>query len=288
MPKNYTEELVHIKSEDGIELEGLVIRPANGETKPIPVVWNHGFTGRFYEPHAVAIGRYLAGKGFTFVTGNNRGRDFGSILRKRESGEESVGGAAWENLTESPRDLGAWITFTVGLGFPQVALLGHSLGGMKATYYMATSQDPRVKALINASGPIWRFIGPAREQVDGQIEEACHLVAEGRGLEVLQPKPGVAGRGVSAQRIANAVAFNEVLFGTATNAPAAAFVKVPFFAFIGTEEEWIGTAKDLEALREVAIATPRLETQIFAGADHCYVGKETEVAQAIAEFVDSL
>lgn len=287
MARSYTEELVHIKSEDGFELEGLVIRPVSGAAKSLPIIWNHGFTGRFFEPHALAIGRELASKGFVFVTGNNRGRDFGSILRNRETGEERLAGAGWENLEESPLDLGAWISFTVGLGYPRVVLLGHSLGGMKATYYMATKQDPRVKALINASGPIWRFIGPAPEQVK-EAEVALQMVAEGRGRDLMMPWRGPAAGTVSAQRVANSLRFHETLFGSDKVKPAAAFVKVPFFSFIGTKEEWIGTAADLEALRKVATATPRLETRTFEGADHCYVGKETEVAAAIAEFVDSL
>ena len=287
MSKAYAEELVHIKSEDGFELEGLVIRPASGEVKPLPILWVHGFTGRFYEPHAVAIGRDLAARGFVFVTGNNRGRDFGSILRNRETGEEGIGGAAWENLEESPYDIGAWLAFTTGLGFEQVALTGHSLGGMKATYYMATRQDPRVKGLINASGPIWRFVGPAPDQVE-QAETALKMMAEGNGRDLMLPWRGPGAGAISAQRVANSLRFHEELFGSERVKPAAARVTVPFFAFIGTEEEWIGTSADLDALGKVATATPRFERAIFQGADHCYVGKEAEVATAIAKFVDSL
>ena len=287
MAKPYTEELVHIKAEDDVELEGLVIRPASGEVKPLPIIWVHGFTGRFYEPHALAIGRDLAARGFVFVTGNNRGRDFGSILRKRATGEESVGGAGWENLEESPYDIGAWITFTTGLGFKEVALLGHSLGGMKVTYYMATKADPRVKGLVNASGPIWRFIGPAPDQVK-QAEDALKMVAEGNGRDLMLPWRGPGAGTVSAQRVTNSLRFHEELFGSERVQPAAARITVPFFAFIGTEEEWIGTTADLEALEKVATATPRFERAVFQGADHCYVGKEAEVAAAIAGFVDSL
>jgi len=34
-----------------------------------------------------------------------------------------LGGAWWEQVEESPRDLNAWITFTMGLGFRGVVLL---------------------------------------------------------------------------------------------------------------------------------------------------------------------
>ena len=79
--KAYTEELVYTASEDGLSLEGAVIAPAEGESRPIAVVWVHGLTGKFYGRTTVNIGRELAGRGYVFVTGNNRGHDFGAVYR---------------------------------------------------------------------------------------------------------------------------------------------------------------------------------------------------------------
>ena len=92
----------------------------------------HGFTGRFYEQHPVAIGRRLAERGHLFVTGNNRGHHLGAnVVNKR-------GGAWFEKFDESPRDFSAWIGFAVALGFPRVVLVGHSLGAIKAVHYNQT------------------------------------------------------------------------------------------------------------------------------------------------------
>src|SRR5258708_11766814 len=198
MMKTYSEQLVHIQAADGVELAGAVIEPAGPVVKPLPIVWIHGYTGRFYEPHALLIGRRLAERGYVFITGNNRGNNYGTVLHDRETGEERLGGAAWEKLDESPLDVDAWISFAVGRGFAQVALLGHSLGGMKVTYYLATRDDARVKGLINASGPVWRFIGPAKEAAERQAE-AGRLVEVGRGLELLLPFPEMSASTVSAQ-----------------------------------------------------------------------------------------
>jgi predicted alpha/beta-fold hydrolase len=87
MAKAYEEQLVETKAADGIELAGAVIRPT-GPAKPLAVVWVHGFTGRYYEPHAIKMGRRLAERGYLFVTGNNRGNNFGAVLHVRATGEQ--------------------------------------------------------------------------------------------------------------------------------------------------------------------------------------------------------
>jgi pimeloyl-ACP methyl ester carboxylesterase len=283
--KRYEEEFVYTTAEDGVFLEGAVIRPTGKPVQPLPIVWVHGFTGRFYEPHPILIGRVLASRGYTFVTGHNRGHNFGAVLYPK--GQESrLGGAAWEKLTESPLDIGAWITFAVDLGFRQVILLGHSLGGMKVTYYQAVRQDPRVRGLVVASGPIWRFVGPAPESV-ARLGQAERMVAEGRGRDLL-PWQADWVRTLSAQRVVDTRQFNQELFGLDGKAPAISRIRCPIFAFIGSEEQHLGTAADLEAIKSRATATPRMDTRVFEGADHVYSGHEAEVGTAIADWVDSV
>jgi pimeloyl-ACP methyl ester carboxylesterase len=287
MTKAYTEELVHIQATDGVELAGAVIRPAGESVQPLPVLWVHGFTGRFYEPQALAIGRRLAERGYVFVTGNNRGNNYGTVLQVRGKNEGRLGGAAWEKLDESPRDIAGWIEYTLGLGFAQVALVGHSLGGMKVTYYMVTEQDPRVKGLVIASGPVWRFIGPSKEAVERQTE-AERLVAEGRALELLLPFTADATATVSAQTVVGGAHFREVLFGGNGRLPAVALLRCPVFAFLGSEEQWLGGSADLEWIKAMATAAPRCEIRTFEGADHVYTGHELEVADAIGDWVTTL
>lgn len=282
----YREELTTIQAADGVELAGAVIRPANGTPLPLPVVWVHGFTGRFYEPVAVNVGRRLAERGHVFITGNNRGNNYGTVLRVRASGEDRLGGAAWERLDEAPLDVDAWLGFAVGLGFPRVVLLGHSLGGMKVTAYMATRQDPRVAGLVIASGPVWRFVGPAKEAAE-RAAEAKRLVDEGRGLELLPPiGPGAST--VSAQTVVSGERLRDTLFGAEGRPPAVALLRCPILAFLGTEESWLGTPADLDWLKDTATAAPRCETRVFSGADHVYTGHEGEVADAVADWAATL
>jgi pimeloyl-ACP methyl ester carboxylesterase len=282
MARSYTEELVYVETEDGILLEGAVIRPAGQELQPPAIVWVHGLTGRFYSPMIVTIGRELAGRGFVFVTGNNRGHDFGTLVRRR--GQPVLAGGGWELFEESPYDVAAWTGYAVGLEGHDVVLLGHSLGALKVAYYQAQRQDPRVAGLIAASPPT--RAGQLEPELVAQAER---MVAEGRGRDLLPWGISPAGAGtVSAQTYLSRAHVNIDVYGFHTPDPAVARIRCPILAFYGTNEEWVGTPADLETIRRNARAAARVDTLVFEGADHSYTGHEAEVAAAIAEWVASL
>ena len=115
MVQTHTEQLVSTESEDGYLLEGALFTPSQGEGGKLPVVWMHGFTGRFYEQHTVAIGRRLAARGHAFVTGNNRGHHLGATIVNLRGGEGLRGGGWWELFDACLFDYSAWIGFAVSL-----------------------------------------------------------------------------------------------------------------------------------------------------------------------------
>jgi pimeloyl-ACP methyl ester carboxylesterase len=137
MAKAYSEELVYTDTEDGLNLEGVVIRPTAASARMVAVVWVHGLTGRFYAKSAILVGRDLAGEGYTFVSGNNRGHDFGARYWNQARGEPVLAGGGWERFDESPFDVDAWLTFTASLGHERIVLVGHSLGALKVAHYQA-------------------------------------------------------------------------------------------------------------------------------------------------------
>jgi alpha-beta hydrolase superfamily lysophospholipase len=283
MVKAYTEELVYTESEDGLLLEGAVIAPAEGAPRLVTVVWVHGLTGKFYGRTMVNIGRELAGRGYAFVTGNNRGHDFGALYRDR-AGEQIVAGGGWELFDESPRDVAAWIDVAMARGGRGVALLGHSLGALKVAYYQAQRQDPRVVGLIAASPPT----RAGRHRPD-LAAEAERLVAEGRGRDLLPWGSFPAGAGTtSAQTHLNRATTNVDVYGFFAPDPAIGRVRCPLLAFYGTDEEWVGTPADLETIRRNARAAASVETRVIDGSDHVYTNCEPAVAAMIADWIDGL
>lgn len=299
----HREELVYTAAQDGVPLEGVVIRPARGTTHAVAVVWVHGLASRFYSLTGVRIGRTLAAHGHLFVAGNNRGHDFGAIIRRTGESEPSLGGGAWELLSESPLDVAAWVEYAAALpGVRGVLLVGHSLGAIKVGRYAATGYDPRVLGVVAASAP-----GSTRTADPALLEHAQRLVAEGRGRDLLPwDSTAVGGGTMSAatylDRWRNGGAGFDV-YGlypsTASAQPASApsparpaplisHIRVPLFALYGSDEAWVGGAAELETIKRNATAAPRVETRFVEGADHGYLNHEAEVAAQLAAWAASL
>ncbi len=287
MVKGFPAEIVRVGTEDDITLTGMVIRPTGGDAKPLPIVWIHGYTGNFHEDTTCRMGPELASRGFTFIAGDNRGHDFGVVLRKNgpeSHGQETwLGGAGWEKFSESPYDVDAWIRFaTAELGFPGVILLGHSYGGTKVVNYVGKRQDPRVKGLIAASpGP---HLHDYDEEGKANYDEARKLMAEGKS-EMLFPG---AGQGISAAAFLDRWDYNLDVFGAHTPNPPVASVKCPLLVWYGSKESWIGDAELLEFIKKQATASPRVEAHLIEGADHWYHGVEKTVADIITAWAAAL
>ena len=278
------EKLVYTESEDGYLLEGATITPDDGGKGKLPVVWMHGFTGRFYEEHTVAIGRRLAERGHLFVTGNNRGHHLAANVVNKRGGEPMRGGAWYEKFDESPRDYSAWVGFAVALGFPRVVLVGHSLGAIKAVHYMAERQDERVAALVSASGPV--HIGGRVRQATEQVALAERMVAEGRGLDIVPSE--IAPMSVSAQTVLARSRVNLDVYGLYGGDAPVAKVRCPVLFVLGSAEPNIAVEADLATLTKNAGASSRADTLYVEGADHIYTGRELPVADGIGDWLEKL
>jgi molybdopterin synthase sulfur carrier subunit len=282
--KPYEDELVYIRTEDGLPLEGAIIRPTGERRQPIPLLFVHGLTGKFYSQTIVMIGRELASRGYTFVTGNNRGHDGGYPVRLTPDSPPRIYGGSWEDVFECVHDISAWLSFTVGLGFERVGLLGHSLGARKVALYQGTRNDGRVAGLVTASPPI-QSVRPRPEL----IAQAEAMVAAGRGQDLLPWGLSPAGMGTSSAR-AYLDRFKPGwdIFGVEGGDGAIGQVRCPLLAFYGTNEAWVGGASELEMIKVKARAAARVETRLFEGADHSYTGQHVEVGQALAAWLATL
>jgi pimeloyl-ACP methyl ester carboxylesterase len=275
MAKAYNEEIVYTDTADGLTLEGVVIRPTTSAAQSVPVIWVHGLTGRFYAKSSILAGRDLAAAGYTFISGNNRGHDFGARVMNK-SGEAVLAGGGWERFDESPHDVDAWITFAASLGFARVVILGHSLGALKVAYYQALRQDDRVAGLVAASPPI------QAARVDPEMRKlAERMVAEGKGQDLLPWGSSRAGAGThSAATFLNRVQTGLDQYGLLTSGPAIGKVRCPILAFFGTIQD-TGGQEDLDMIRRNAASAERVDTAIVDGADHVYTGRESAVAQVL-------
>jgi hypothetical protein len=282
MSASHAEELVYATSEDGFQLAGVAIRPIGAPARPLAVAWVHGNSAAFYDYPYVALGRALAALGYPVVVGNTRGHDILTNLwpAPGAGGMPTGGGAGWERLEESPRDLAAWVAAAAALGDGHVALAGHSAGAQKVVLYQAERADPRVAALVLASPDLRGHWPP------GTLEEARRLVAEGRATEVLAAQPYAPWYRQTAQAAVSRAEVLARLSSAEGGEPALAAVRVPILAFAGAREP-VG-AEYLDAVRAGARAAARVDTRQLADADHFYAGREPEAATLIAAWLETL
>lgn len=291
----HSEELVYTAAEDGVPLEGVVIRPSGGAAHDVAVVWVHGLSSRFYSPTGVRIGRALASRGYLFLAGNNRGHDAGFVIRRPHESELSLGGGIWEILSESPLDVAAWVTYAAGLpGVRGVLLVGHSLGAIKVGYYAATHEDSRVLGLVAASAP-----GSTVSPDPALLKQSQEMFTSGRGRDLLPWGSTRAGAGtMSASSYLDrwqdggshfdVYGLRSLEQGSGRSAPLVASIRKPLFALYGGDEAWVGGAVELETIKRNATGAPRVETRFFPDADHSYTRHETEVADQFAAWAATL
>jgi dienelactone hydrolase len=272
--------LISTVAEDGVELDGMLIEPPDRRPGPV-AIWIHGFGANFYFPPYRRMARELAARGVASIVANTRGHDLGTMLQPRNA-DAYWGGALWERLDESPRDLAGWVDRALGAGFLGAVLIGHSLGAVKVTHYVAERQDARVLGLALTSPPL-------QPSWDTRAHpEACiaaeKLLADGRPEALFAGPWGT----VSAQtyRAFDVVGFDQ--FGRHSKTPNLALVRCPVFAAVGTKDEYVCKPDDLAIIRRRASAAPRIETHVIDGADHFFTGREPDLADRLGRWINAL
>jgi pimeloyl-ACP methyl ester carboxylesterase len=247
----------------------------------------HGYTGNFSETHQIRIGRYLAERGHTFVSGNNRGHDFGVRLVGEPGGEFRVGGGWWELVSESWLDMKAWLDFASSSLTPRrLVLAGHSYGAVKVICYQGEHQDSRVDGLISASGPVRP--PSQRAELGEPLTIARRMLEEGRGQELLSFGGAARTETLSAQTVVDRANWLVDTYGIEGGESPLGKVRCPFLAILGTKEPQIGSPADLDTITRNACASSHAETALIEGANHWYQDREEAVAEAIYSWLGTL
>jgi len=291
-PGKFPEQLVYVRTQDDVVDSGAIFTPPADSAKPVAVIWIHGWGVNFYQPNYVAIGRALAERGYTCITGNTRMHDLGNVEKYR-GGKRLRGGGYWGIASEQTRDLAAWIDFAEARGFKKVVLVGHSAGAAAVREYQAEKQDARVVGLVLASGSI----GPGAASDSNQVAEATRLLAAGEGDALVRDPKRSFPSYISAATlldIANPPSPESIdFFGvrTTTTNPPITRIRCPLLAFFGTRGD-IDGEKGLELLKSCIkrqqSGPRRVDTVMIRGADHMYADEEGQVAEIIAKWADTL
>ena len=272
----YPEQLVYVRSADGVVNGGVLFTASTKSRKPVAVIWIHGWGVNFYQPSYTLIGRALAERGYTCIEGNTRMHDIGTVQGER-FGKRVRGGGYWGKPSEEVRDLSAWMALASDLGFKKVVLVGHSAGWAAVRAYQAERQDERVVGMVNASGAV-RI--ETRQPDPGLLAQAKHFVDAGEGEELIRLPNRKFPSFVSAQTYLDIAQMPDDMkdfFGIGIKR-----VDCPILAFFGTRESDVGTKADLDRLPK------RVKTTMIERADHMYTGEEAQVADTIANWMGTL
>jgi pimeloyl-ACP methyl ester carboxylesterase len=295
-PGKFPEQIVYVRSSDDVVSGGVLFSPPRTQSKPLAVIWVHGWGVNFYLPSYVGIGRALAEQGYPTISVNTRMHDLGNVEKYTSAGKRVRGGGYWGVTSEDARDIAAWIAYAEQLGYSRIVLVGHSAGWASVGRYQADSGDKRVAGLVFASGEVvGNLKGSGDPNSDGQdwIRQAQKLVDEGLGEDLLRipnrPLPSFISAATELDMIHRPQGYAD-FFGTQTPNPPILRVSCPLLAFFGTKGD-VGGEKELLLLKSSVQRLSRgprsVKTAIISAGNHEYVGEEVQVAQTIAQWVEA-
>lgn len=183
-------ELVKTKSEDGVCLDGVMLRStaARDQAPADLVICHHGVACNFYDTRLYGpLGELLLSAGCDVLKVNNRGHDVvynqfgrGSPTLRRTRGRL---GAAFELMDDCRLDWKAWTDFAEAEGYRRIALWSHSLGAVKTLHFLSSQGDPRLVFAIASSPPRFQhqsYLASAAGEAFGKAyERALALEAAG-------------------------------------------------------------------------------------------------------------
>jgi pimeloyl-ACP methyl ester carboxylesterase len=287
-PGKFPEQIVYVRTSDDVVDAGVLFTSPT-QSKPLAIIWVHGWGTNFYNPSYIGIGRALAERGFPTISINTRMHDIGNVEKYTLTGKRVRGGGYWGVTSEDARDIAAWIDYAQQLGYNRVILVGHSAGWASAGRYVADSQDPRIVGLVLASPGV----GAAGPDDPQQIAQEKKLVDEGNGEDLIRLPNRSFPSFISAATsldIATTPRQYKDFFGTQTPEAGISKVTCPVLAFYGSKGD-IGGEKDLALLtssvQKLAHHPSNVDTAMIANGDHEYVGEEARVAQTISNWIET-
>jgi hypothetical protein len=241
-----------------------------------------GVGGNFYGSGlADELTPYLTESGLDVLWVNTRGHDSVSIAYSERGPRRQ--GAAYEIVDECRHDLTAWVDFLVERGYQSPAVLGHSLGAIKALYSQSFAPHPRLACLIAISPPrlsCRAFTeGPEGSRFFGDLDTARRHLEAGQPRVLFDthvPFPMVMSAAAYVDKYGPAERYNILEFAGRVACPH-------LYVYGGRELEQGGIAFAglPEALAGLAERRFRAPIHVVADADHMYTRHRRPLAEAV-------
>ena len=269
------QQIIAMRAADGRVVPALVTYPEGGPESGSPVaIIVHGGPGG-HPLRALGAARwaatYFADHGYITI----------SVLTRisRDVIDQPFGAAV--------ADIKGAVDWASQLSDGPIVLIGHSSGSVTSSMYMATTNDPRVKAIVHFAPTAWgsgwmiRSMGQARYAA--VVARLNKLVAQGRGDEpvyedhqLAPPAPQTVTYGY----LMNARTWLSWWGPNSKNRNIALFpkIRVPMLMISGDRDIFVSRAYQ-EELRLAATASPRVDSIILdGGIPHEFTGAEVKAS----------
>jgi len=268
-PPGISTEFIRLTTPDGVETAGLVYAPV-GRPPRAGVALIHGYASNFYAGSTGHLSRGLAPRGFMTLAVNMRDHN---------------GGPKTTLFEENRWDEQAAIDELSRRGVAPLAIIGSSLGTNRVLFYLAETQDPRIRAVVLLAGPgnafEWNVRRFGREAATRTLEEAQRLQAAGRGKELMLVDLGPLGKALySADHLVS-------LRGPQTKSDPfrnIARVRVPVLLVYATADRLVEPAVG-RRLKAAATLAPRADLVEITGAGHNFSSHQGELASIVERWL---
>ena len=162
-------KLIELQTTDGVRLDAVLREPYPARAKG-GMVMVHGYGGNFYSGIMAFLPEALSRRGIATLAINMRDHDLGPKKNLFQ-----------ENLP----DIVAGVDEMARQGHEALFLYGHSMGTNRVLFYLAETQDPRIKGVILTGSPgnlfQWNVRTFGLEAATEVLRRAQELKAKGKG-----------------------------------------------------------------------------------------------------------
>ena len=283
---NLNFQLVSTLTPDEAKLHGMYIAPVGvpRETLNAAIVL-HGLGGNFYGSTLnLKLAAALNQLGLAVLLVNTRGHD--GISTNRLSGRAVTMGAAYEIVDDCRYDILGWVDWLKNQGYSSTALVGHSLGAIKALYAASKISESMIQAIVGISATRLShlsFLKSAKADLFRQsFNKAKELVEQGRGQELLSvefPFPTVMAANAYRDKYGP-----EDRYDWTSGISA---IHIPTLLMYGAREleENAAFSGLLQTVEGICREQPNVSLHVVESANHFYAGVHHRVVQAVQDWI---
>lgn len=295
-------ELLSFKTEDGLDLPGLLYVPDRKTKRALLYLHGNGDSSILYKvAHNNIFAEILGQKGVAYFPFNNRGGQFirRFSIRKKGKTRYTLFGSAYERIKDCVLDIDAALSFLRSRGFTEFYLMGHSTGANKICVYNYHKPRNKIKKYVlsaggDDTGHYYDSVGPA-----AFVKLVKKAGAYARSRKKYELVTNLFYPVISWQSLYDTINpngdynifpyneyFNDLQISRKKLFREFAEIKKPTLVVYGESDEYLPRPVE-DVMKALADHTVNEQTnfKIIKGANHSFGGQERELARTIARWL---